>query len=1240
MRTNLLRPHARLTVALTLAGLACASVYATGGTAGAAPPDGSGSANLAKGIAAKAHSLIGKQIGQQALPRALADRPGARKEPGQSGVPASVPSRGKYAFLLELDTISTLAAYGGASPQGKAAASAAAKAQYRQVQSDQARVVTALPSGSRVLYKMHSVLAGVAVYTDVHNFAALQGISGVKAVYPIAPKSPSNAYAVPLQHAPQAWVAHGDLGENSKVAVIDTGIDYTHANFGGPGTVAAYDTAKSTDDLPPNPALFPSAKVVGGTDLVGDTYNAASADPQINTPAPDPNPLDCGGHGSHVAGTVAGYGENADGTTYAGAYNTSTPFDTMRIGPGVAPQADLLAYKVFGCAGSTSVVAEAIDKAADPNSDGDPSDHVQVINMSLGVDYGSPQDGDSVATNAASNLGISMVVASGNAGDQYDAGGSPGDAVRSISVANSVDAQDQLDTLVVATPASIARGYGSERSAAYNWANGPDLSGTVVALTQADNLDGCGPLSTADAAAVNGKIAFLEWTDDDNARKCGSVARAANVANAGAVGFVFADDAETFSAGITGIATIPGVLVTRSAGNAIRGALQSGPVTVSGTSAADFRQVIPTNNDKVNAGSSRGVRGPGNVKPDVTAVGTGVFSTGVGTGNLGVSESGTSMAAPMVAGLSALVRSLRPAWTPEQVKADIMNTAGQDLFKGPSHTGPKYAPNRVGAGRIQADSALDNTVVAYVQNDPGAVSVSFGPVALAGPVTLTKTVKVQNLGATSATYALAYQAITSVPGVSYHLSPASLTVAAGATRTFTVSFVVTNPAALTKTLDPTVARTVGGIPRDFVADASGRVLLTPSDGLRPTLRVPVYSAPRPMARMTQPASLTLPAGSLQQANMPLSGHGVFQGSGAAQVVSAVAGFELQATSGLAPSCSGSVTSACVHNSDERSADLKYIGVTSDAPQNTSLGLSPLLDGFTYFSITTQGRWRTSAGAQEFDIFIDSTGDSTPDAVLFNTRFGTGDIFVSELVDLATSKIVDIEPIDNRFGDLDTALFDSDTLVMPVAIKALPGVSGAHSRIRYGVASFSNQSAGPVEVIGLNAVTGELQSPLTADVLHPGLAIYGSFDVDTNLLLFLDEPGTTLVTRRQPSTYFDDHAQGALLVHFHNGVGTKAQRMQLKTASHVTLKLSASSIRLHNSMTATVTVANAGSAVPSGLVNIRRVGGGLLRTGRLTNGHVTMSFTPTARGTYQVRADYGGDANYLAGNSPIMTFTVV
>lgn len=1066
----------------------------------------------------------------------------------QSSQFVGVPAQGSYGFLLRLSTESTAHAYYASLRAGKGPARAAAKIQYAAVREAEQRVVASLPSGSHVLYETHALLAGVGVYTDVHNLAALRSIAGVEAVYPIAPKKPSLSYSVPFVRAPQGWQAYSDLGGNSTIAIIDTGIDYTHADLGGPGTTQAYQNALASDTLAPT---YPDPnKIIGGYDFAGDAYDPSN--PSTATPVPDPNPLDCAGHGTHVAGIAAGYGENPNGTTFTGNYLT-LPTDIpsyqplFRIGPGMAPLAKLYAFKVFGCDGSTNLITEALDRAADPNNDGNPSDHVGVVNMSLGSPFGSPQDADAVAANDAVQAGISVVASAGNSGDLYDISGSPASATRVISVASSVDAYSQIDSITVSAPPAIAGKYGATRSVAYDWANGSDLAGPVVALSQASNKDGCDPLNAADSTAVAGKIAFLEWNSDDTTRRCGSAARSANVVAAGAIGAILADNEEVFSAGITGSSVIPVVMVTKSAGDAIRSHLGSG-VTISGTGAADFTQLVPGNDDTVSGFSSRGFGVDGVVKPDVSAIGESVLSASMGSGNAGISYSGTSMSSPMVAGLSALVRTKHPDWTPEEVKADIMNTAGHDLFSGSGQTGNKYAPEREGAGRIDAKSALDNTVLAYLADGSGGVSVSFGPVAVSSATTLEKTVDVVNKGTGPVTYDIAYAPITAVPGATYSVSPASVTLAAGETKTFTVTLTI-NPALLTKTVDPTVAHSQAGFTREFIAQASGLVLLT-SSGL-PSLRVPVYSAPRPASTMTQPASLALPKGKVQKATLALTGHGLNQGDGPTAIQSLVAGFELQGKSPALANCSGAATTGCIHAPDERSADLKYVGTTSDAPQLRILGHNPLANGLEYFAISARGPWQSPAGRQEYDIVIDSNGDGAPDAVLFNTRLTDTDIFASALADLHSGQIVDAEPIDARLGNTDAALFDSDTLVMPVAIGAIPGVTATHSRISYGILTFSAFSNEPVDTAGIHLNgNGSLtvDGTLSTDLLHPGVAVFGALSQSSSPFLFLDKPGK-LHLLRDSKAYAKDHGKGALIVHFHNAVGKKAQILKLRQKPH-------------------------------------------------------------------------------------------
>ena len=1220
--------NARASVAVVASVAMVAAGAAATTSAGAATPHHKTA--HARGIA---HTKIGRNV----------DGPHARIKS-----PQGVPAKGRYAFLLELDTASTFKTFRTTQASSdKATAKAAAKAQESRITTAQNRVISALPTDSRVLYRVHSVLAGVAVTTNVHNLAALNRIDGVTHVYPIAPKSVSNSYAIPLQRAPQAWTAHGDLGANSTIAIIDTGIDYTHANFGGPGTVDAYKTAhdNGAEAQPADPSEFPSDKIIGGYDFVGDSYNADPADPTTYqpTPHPDPNPLDCFGHGSHVAGSAAGLGENADGSTYTGAYNTSTPFNSMRIGPGMAPEAKLYAIRVFGCEGSSDVVGEGIDFAADPNGDGDPSDHVDVINMSLGEDWGAPDDGDSVLSDAASELGITVVAASGNADDLYDVGGSPGNAPRVIAVAASTDAQTVTDLLDVSAPANIAGSYNAERSIAYDWANQPDLSGQVYQMTDPANPDGCLPYNQADTTGAAGKIVFLEWTDDDATRRCGSVARGANAVAAGATGFIFADDENNFAAGITGSDTIPGVLITKDAGDAIRPELASGTVTVSGTELNAGKLIDPSRDDGVTGFSSRGIRSAGDTKPDIAAVGDSVFSTANGTGNEGTTMSGTSMATPMVAGTAALVKDEHPDWTPEQVKADIMNTA-VDLFDGPNHTGNRFAPNRVGAGRIDVATALNNDTLAYVTDDPGVVSVAFGSMAVTKPTTLTKTIKLQNTGLRSHTYAAHYVPITEIPGVEYSFSvpngtPDAIVLGPRTSATLNVTLTV-DPTKLTKTIDPTVAREQSGFARQFVADASGLVRLTTENGT--DLRVPVYSAPRPASTMSQASTVTLPSGKTQDALLPLSGHGVNQGTGDEHIQSLVAGFELALRSGKAPMCGGKITTGCVNLPEERAADLKYVGVTSTAPQVARLGQRPAENSILYFAVGTQGPWRTASDDQQFEIYLDVDGDGVPDLVTINTRFPGTDVLIDETIDLRTGEDVDLQPLNDTLGDTDTAMFDSDTLIMPVAVSAL-GL-GDSSRISYGIASFSPYQDDPIDAYGFGS-DGNLDGSLSTDVLHPGVAVFGTPAASPSVL-FQDSPASVLQIERNRAAYNADHGLGALMVHLHNTVGNKAQVVTLKSQSNVSLKFGRTTVKRGTKVNVTVKVANTARTAATGRVQLIRTTGAnapaLSGRAQLTGGSVTISYRPSATlrpGTYKYRADYAGDAQYASGSSSVVTVHV-
>src|SRR5262249_49735501 len=127
--------------------------------------------------------------------------------------------------------------------------------------------------GATVLFQFQNSLNGIKVTIPRNRLADLGQIPGVVEVIPVAIHELDHQNSIPLIGAPAVWDAIGGAyhGEGIKVAVIDSGIDYTHANFGGPGTVAAWNDAFAHSTAAADPTLFgPAApKVKGGTDLVG-----------------------------------------------------------------------------------------------------------------------------------------------------------------------------------------------------------------------------------------------------------------------------------------------------------------------------------------------------------------------------------------------------------------------------------------------------------------------------------------------------------------------------------------------------------------------------------------------------------------------------------------------------------------------------------------------------------------------------------------------------------------------------------------------------------------------------------------------------------------------------------------------------------------------------------------------------------------------------------------------------------
>jgi subtilisin family serine protease len=1044
--------------------------------------------------------------------------------------PRVASATGNVAVFVQLGRTSAVDASAAALPKGKEAARQAAKAARAATDRAAAAVFKALrgrDKSARELYRISNSMAGVAFVADAASLRTIAARSDVVRISAIVPKRITNARAAVLTQVLATWQSFGVFGNGVKIGIIDTGVDYTHANFGGPGTVAAFDGVNPTGATP----LFPSAKVVGGTDLAGENYDASSDDPAEFTPVPDSNPLDCDGHGSHVAGIASGFGVNGDGSTFTGNYSTLNAglLNAMRIGPGMAPKATLYAIKVFGCpgggAGSTNLVAAGLDWTLDPNNDGNFADHLNVVNISIGADYSAPDDPESEVVRRIILHGVMPVFSGGNGGDLYDIGS---EAPEALTVASSRDSYELLDAMEVTAPAPDAGNKPGQYSVAFDY-DGFTLTDNVAKLSQAGNLDGCAAFSGPDAAAVAGKIAWLEWDDNDATRECGSVARTNNATAAGATGVVLSSELAHFAAGISGNAAIPVFQMTGPVTAALRPALDAGTLIVrlAGDLRGSFKLFDPNIEDTPSSFTSRGTRTPG-VKPDIAAPGDTIASTRSGSGNDVTVLSGTSMASPHVAGIAALVRQSHPTWTPGEVKAALMNTATHDVYSHEGVTvGPIEAPNRVGAGRVDAKNAVSNQVLAFDRDAPAVVSVGFGVVEVSGTVTRDRFIKVVNKSNSRVRYNVSYSPITTIPGVSYTLDRSSINIPAHGTATIRVRFRAV-ASAMRKTADPTIEKLQGGLPRQFLADASGRVKFTPTSGTTIPLRVPVYAAPKPVAAITVPTQLHVPRrGSLL---LPIGGTGLDQGTGDQRYLSLLSALELQATSPMLPNCSSTVTSNCSLNGTARGGDLRYVGVASTAPAAKAAGAPE--ESLLGFGIATWGNWANIGSNTVPFVDIDVNGDLDPDFETFVTKFIDTDILVAVTVDLGTGDVVDIEAVNEQLGDVDTNVFDTNVIVLPVLVEALgidPTTASARLTYQVGVDGF-------YEAPG-DTLVDSIPTALSFDPLRPGLWAGGAGDAG---LLFIAEPGTALAIHRNTAVLALDDADSLLVLNFHNRTGQRAK----------------------------------------------------------------------------------------------------
>lgn len=315
--------------------------------------------------------------------QAFADKPDESAGGAGEGLhlDAEVLTNEKVSVIVELDEQSVLQA----KHEGKSQSEAVLKQERERIFKELEQLGTV----ADVTYEYDQVFSGFSIELPKNEIGRLLSINGVKAVYPNEEYEVSDANLIdfgenlpemmetaPYIESHEAWDA-GYTGEGVTVAVIDTGVDFTHPDL---------------------------SHAFG--DYLGWDFVDNDPDPQETLIEDVVNPEDATNHGTHVAGTIAANGDLV----------------------GVAPDATLLAYRVLGPGGkgSTDHVIAAIERAVEDGAD--------IMNLSLGASLNNPDYPTSLALDTAMAEGVVAVTSNGNDGPNDWTVGSPGTSREAISV--------------------------------------------------------------------------------------------------------------------------------------------------------------------------------------------------------------------------------------------------------------------------------------------------------------------------------------------------------------------------------------------------------------------------------------------------------------------------------------------------------------------------------------------------------------------------------------------------------------------------------------------------------------------------------------------------------------------------------------------------------------------------------------------------------------------------------------
>lgn len=705
----------------------------------------------------------------------------------EDGTPAAGPD---IAFgrsvMVHLEGPSLAEVLRQAMPEGRAGAAPtvlgtdAVAMLHRGIIARQAPVAAAIEAtGAAIVGRLQTTMNAIHVHASPEQQTAILRMPGVRGLTRAPIHTLDMDDSRPFLGIDRVNEELGFDGEGVTIAVIDTGIDYTHASFGGSGNVEEFN---GNDPLFIEDGTFPTAKVVGGWDFVGEMYDAGCLpnNPECtDIPEPDEDQIPSHPHGTHVAGISAG-------------------IETDDVPAGAAPAATVVGLKVFSN-GSTDVTTEAIEWVVnhnlyldDPESElvpgTRPEGKIHVINMSLGASWGGGIPEYDAVTAAALDQGVTVVASAGNSGATPWIVGSPSASEMILSVANTFASGEYLNAMRADwEEAGEAKTLRADFATDDGWLPSLDDTGPISALSAwygAACLDPETGAPVPPIQDVTEKIALVERGG------CTFVEKITNAEAAGAIAVVVFTN-ENPKGGMGGdceaCPQIPAVIIDRAPGLQIRDLLVGGTdvtITLSNEERIEFPWLTDVVADSSSRGPSRAIAG---IKPQIAAPGSNILAASMGTGSKGVRFSGTSMSGPLVAGITALLHERNASegleLSADDIAALAMNYATPVITRGRNDTGPRVGVNRQGAGRVQAyASAVGDTLV---RSDSGLAELSFGMFHLLDEDTeAERSFVVRNLGEADKTYAidwsLAFPDEDADQGIDLALTPSdTLTVEAG-----------------------------------------------------------------------------------------------------------------------------------------------------------------------------------------------------------------------------------------------------------------------------------------------------------------------------------------------------------------------------------------------------------------------------------------------------------------------------